>query len=380
MNTLRAFQFSAFFQMFFMSSSSLLPLFWSEHWHYSSAQIAWLNSISLGISLFSPLFFGSLRRISGHLAIALLFSLTTLSSILLWLNGAPEFQILLFALLQFARAGIITLVPAGVLHFLGPNSGEQYGAYRRVGSLGFLAGVIGTGYLSDHLSTSVIPASILISALLASLPFWQKIRIPAQSKQQSSYLQLLKHPIISPLLTSYAFISAWSAAAFTLMPLRLKELGASASLIGWTISLCGITALLTLLPIGKWLDRQNPSHYYLWVPLFSALRIALMALPSQNPTWFLAIQLLHIPTWVLGEAIQMKLIRSHCPSPLYAQAMALMSIALSLGVAISSAIAALIQPFWGLQGSFWAISTIPLVAIPYVIQMQRKISLSTSPK
>lgn len=357
-----------------MSSSSLLPLFWSEHWNYSASQIAWLNSISVGIALGAPLLFGALTHLPAHLNILALFGITSLSSALLWSNGAPFVQIFLFALLQIARAGLITLVPAGVLHFLGPNSGEQYGAYRRMGSLGFLTGVIGSGYLADFLGSSILPACILVASLLAALPFLYQIRIPSSSSHRGSFATVLKHPILQPLLIGYLLISAWSAAVFTLMPLRLKEMGASPSLIGWTISLCGITALATLVPIGKWLDRQAISRFYLIVPLCAALRIALMALPTTLPHWFLAIQLLHIPTWVLGEAIQIKIIRTYCPSELYSRAMALMSIALSLGVALCSAIAAYFSQSIGLQGSFWVISVIPLLALPWTWILHRNIS------
>lgn len=362
---LRYFQFSAFFQMFFMSSSSLLPLFWTEAWHYTPSEVAWLNSISIAIALVAPFYFGKGFRISTEKTILFLFAFIALAGAGLWGSGFFLYQVMIFAFLQFLRAGILTLVPTGVLHFLGPNSGHQYGTYRRVGSFGFLVGVVGAGYACQFFGAKWLPMLIIISAGLAALPFLNRIRIPQTDPTQGSYREVMRNPVLRPLLLGYTLISAWSAAVFTFMPLRLQEMGASSGLIGWTISLCGITALLSLVPIGKWIDRHSPAKLYQIVPLCAALRIFLMSLPDTNPYWFLLIQLLHIPTWVLGEAIQIKLIRQHSPSHLYSRAMALISIGLSAGVALTSALGGVFVHHIGLQGTFAIIAILPLLALPW---------------
>jgi PPP family 3-phenylpropionic acid transporter len=289
-------------------------------------------------------------------------------------------QVFLFAGLVLFRAGFLSLVPVGVLANLGPKAAEEYGQWRRIGSIGFLVGSIGTGYLIEWTSPHAI---LWVMILGAAIPAWiyRKPRgYPSQQSQTLSPWQALKHPPLKLLVAAHLLISIWSSAAFLLLPVRMRELDASASLIAWTISLCGIIAVLTLVPVAKWVDRHNAAKIYPIVAIAAALRVGLMAWPSVQPEWFLFIQLFHVPTWVLGEVLQIRLLRTLCSTEHLAAGQAWILGALNGGIALAGLVVGLLELWdWSLQESFLVLAWIPLLALFPLWKLRKEKPISITP-
>ncbi len=373
------FKYSAFFQMMGISASSLIPLFWKEILHYEADKIGFLNAIATAIALSGPLFFGwagTRQQIDKTIKVCFILSAVLspffLSSQSFWL------QAVLFTGISFLRCGFTTLVPVGVLNLLSSRAGQEYGKYRRVGSMGFLVGVIGAGYLAKATNPSWVLAILGGSALFAVYPYLNRIEIPQAPQRSGNYRDLLKIPGMLWFYLGTLLISTWSSAAFIFMPLRLSDLGASASTIGWVVSECGIVALFTLSYLGKMTDRYSPAKLYLWVPLFAFLRIFLYGLPTENASWFFLIQLLHIPTWVISEVIQVKTLRSRIPNVHFSRGMALLQVSQSLGLALGSGYIGLCSGHFGLQQAFRWGALLPLFALPFLYLFYVKTPLNHS--
>ncbi len=178
-----------------ISVSTLLPLYWKEELSFSSSKISLLNAIAVTIAFIAPLFFGwfgANRKLEKFIRICF-WATAFVSPIFL---GYSNFiiQALLFGAIQFFRCGYLTFVPVGVLNLLGKNAASDYGKYRRVGSVGFLVGIIGAGYLIKATSTKWIFLFIGLSAIIASIPFIKKLKIPSPKTSSTSYSDIFKTP------------------------------------------------------------------------------------------------------------------------------------------------------------------------------------------
>jgi len=105
------------------------------------------------------------------------------------------------------------------------------------------------------------------------------------------------------------------------------------------------------------------------IPIFTSIRLVLMYLPDQNYHWFNLIQLLHIPTWVLVDILQIKFIRQFSDRELWPKSHALLNISLSLGNACGSAIGAFIANEYGLRTVFLYTAPIPLLAYFFLVRI-----------
>jgi PPP family 3-phenylpropionic acid transporter len=366
------FKYSAFFQMMGISASSLIPLFWKDQLGYSASDIGFLNAIAIIIALAGPLYFGWIgTKKSLEKVIRLCFWITAIISPIILFFDNYWVQATLFAGICFFRVGLTTLVPVGVLNLLGASAAQEYGKYRRIGSLGFLIGVIGAGYLIKFTQPNIIFYILMISALLASFPYWNRLKVPKNPLNQSTYKSVLKIKGMTHFYIATTFISTWSAAAFIFMPLRLSELGASPSFIGWVVSECGIVALFTLSYLGRITDKVSEIKLYYIVPIFAFIRILFYGIPIEDYTWFILIQLIHIPTWVLGELIQVKTLRNILTPEDFSKGMGLLQVSQSLGLALGSGMLGYYSGIFSVKEAFWYASPIPLLALIFIYSLNK---------
>jgi PPP family 3-phenylpropionic acid transporter len=362
---MNAFKFSAIFQMAMVSIASLLPLYWKNSLGYTESEVGYLNALSTLILLGAPFIFGFAgSRYRPEVIIFICFGASALLSPLFLSSDLFSVQSLLFGLLLFMRTGIYILVPVGVMHLLGPRSGNEYGKYRRFGSLGFLSGVISGGYLIEATWPGSVVWLISICAVLAALPYYKKIKIPFARMAGDSFWSVLKIKGLKSFYIGTFLMCIWWSVPFVFLPLRLNEMGASAAFTGWIVSLLGITALISLPLMGSFADRYIPERLYFWLPLLGLLRCILTALPQTNPYWFILIQLMHIPTWVLGDILQVKILKTYVPVTLFSRAQAFLIISTSGGMAIGSAIIGLLVEQISLAQSFIWAGVISLSAMP----------------
>jgi PPP family 3-phenylpropionic acid transporter len=369
---LSAYKFSAFFQMAALSISTLFPLYWRECLGYGEDHIGYLNGIAGFIAISSPLFFGQLggkRRLEK--VIILCFLLSAAFSLGMLSYEHFFFQLLCLALLSFTRTGFTTLVPVGVLSLLSTNAGQGFGDYRRYGSIGFLVGVVGVAYLTEMASAIYVLWASAICLLIASLPYFRRIKIVLETGHlKPNYHQCFAEPSFKWLLGAAAIISTWWASSFIYLPLLMKNAGASSSMVGWGISICGIVAMLFLPQVGKWVDGRSSRRVMLMVPVFATLRVGLYSLPREEALWFIVIQFLHLPTWVVTEVTIMKMVKQLLPESLYSRGQALLQVSQTLGMAFGSMLIATLLGFGDLREVQQWFCLVPLLAYPFILRIK----------
>ena len=367
------YKFSSFFQMASLSVATLFPLYWKEVLFFSSEKIGYLNAIASFIGLSSPLYFGQLGG-KKSLEKVILTCFVASSLLCLLMLGFTSFimQLLFLAMFAFMRTGFTTLVPVGVLNLFEKNAGQGYGEYRRFGSFGFLLGVVLTSYLVEIYPIKLILWIVAVCLSIASIPYFNKLKIKILVSQElPNYSQCFKVNSFKWLLISMMIISTWWASAFIYLPLIMKDIGARSSMIGWTISVCGIVAMCFLRIVGKWADNVDYKKILLMVPIFAALRIFFYSCPEEEPFWFLLIQLLHLPTWVVSEVVIMKLLKQTLPQQLLSRGQALLQVCQTLGMSLGSFIIAGLLSQMNLKEAHQVFALCPLLAYPFLIKLMR---------
>jgi predicted MFS family arabinose efflux permease len=367
-------RFSAFFQMMALSLANLIPLFWSKSLGYNPEQIGFIIGVANFVAIVAPLFFGSFGGIRPVFWILICFGGMILSAFFMSFFSIYATQLFLFSVFIFLRSGILTLVPLGVMHQIKENPGAEYARYRRIGSIGFLVGSVGIGFAMDKISVNALFWVLASACLFAILPYFLKIKIPAIPPSEhifTRYASVFTHNKLKWFWPATFFINSWSVVVFSFMPLRISELGYSSTFASVVQSLCGVTALLTLSWIGRLVDRHSMTKLYMLVPIFAFIRIFAMSLPDTHAEWFLLIQLLHIPTWVLGEVIQVNFLKEHAPQELRPESQAIYQVISALSLAVCGAIGGIFAHRLNMPTAFQILAFVPFLAFPFLYKLKR---------
>ncbi len=352
--------------MMALSVMNIFPLFWSSL-GYSDSSIGILNGVAMVAAILGPLFFGWIgSRKAPARIIAICFVATgVVTPLMLCFNGIGA-QTLLFGVSQFLKVGFLTLVPVGVLHLLGPRAGLDYGRYRRVGSAGFLVAGF-AGYLVQISNPGIAVWIVGVACVLAALPFLWHIQIPMVHAPDEGWKTLFSDRKTRYFLLGSLLLSTWNAGVWVFLPLRMREMGATPSLISWTMAECGLIAILSLSLTGRIVDRiGRPALLYLAVPVAASLRLLLMASPDSTPQWFLLIQWMHVLVWVLGEIVQIQFVRKYTKPSLFPRIQAMLMMCTYAGMGGASALMGLLVEPFGLRATLALSATLPLLALPFL--------------
>jgi len=367
---------SLFFQLFAISASTFLPLFWSSR-GFPDYQIAEIDGLSFSFSIVGPLFAAyNLKRLSYRIFVTASFVLAGLGSFLLYYSSSFLLQIsgLLFSLIG---AGVCaTLIPLSAVVLLSESKfGAEYGKYRKIGSMGFLSGLLLSGLGADYFGSSIYPLFITFGFLCAALLF-SFVRFPDESlllKEELRIRDLFRPKLIDQiyscrtlLLFGLSQVLIWSSFSqcFRYLPLRMTQMDSSAIFISLTVSLLSVVVIFSISLIGRISDRIDSRYLWPIIPFSLFLRLGLLSFPEDNYYWFLPMQVLHIPTWALNDILLVRFLRDR-RGELGALSISLLTqIGMTLGLGLGSYIMSFAIPLWGLKESFFWVSLIPLLCTP----------------
>jgi PPP family 3-phenylpropionic acid transporter len=362
------YKFSMLFQAAYFSGSAFFPVYWKEVLGYSDSNIGLLSALGILMSISGPFFFGHLgSRYPVERVLVLCFAMVAMVTPGLYFLRVPAAQLLFYSLIMFAQSGFSTLVPAGVMHILGKNAATEYGKYRRFGSIGYLVGVGLCGLMVQQWGAAAVLWSLLPTALLAGAPYLHLLKTPPPSEVATRFRAVLAQPTLVRFFVATLLTSWWRGPFFTFAGLRMREMGAEPIAVGWMFSLCGVTALVSFAAVGRLTDRMPTLPLYRLVGVIAAIRLLVLGLPEESIFWFFAIQLLHIPTFVVAESVQIRHLRMHCPPDLFPRAQAFLQSSISIGTALSAGLCGLLSERFGLPTAFMLSGIVPLAGILLVL-------------
>jgi MFS transporter, PPP family, 3-phenylpropionic acid transporter len=207
---------------------------------------------------------------------------------------------LLFATLTamtFFWSAALPLLEATTLTHLGEET-SRYGRVRVWGSVGFIAAVVGGGYLLDILPLAAVPVLVL-AMMLAMLGFACVVpEAPAFAHEAGHSIgRVLLRPEVVALIVSGAFMSAAHGPYYTFYSIHLVGEGYSKAATGWLWAL-GVACEIA---IFAWMPRLYQAFTLRQILIASfalaVVRFLLIGWAAQSFAVLLFAQVLHAATF-----------------------------------------------------------------------------------
>jgi PPP family 3-phenylpropionic acid transporter len=336
---------SSFYFFYFAVVGSLTP-YWGVYLKslgYSSQDVGFISAIILGTRIIAPNFWGwladktqqRLRIIRLGSAIAcMVFAGVLISHDYSWL-------VLVISCYTFFWHAVLPQFEVITLNYLG-NQYQRYGQIRLWGSIGFIATVVGLGWLFDYLPVKFLPLAILsflLLILLSSLSL-KTVSTIKSAEPSHGFLSLLMQPAFICFLLSSFLLQLSHGPYYTFYSLYLQEHYAySSGAIGllWALGVLAEVAIFLIMP--KIMQRFDLRQLLLITFLVAAFRWYLIGYCAGWLWVLLFAQLLHAITFGVAHAASIEIVRSHFKGAHQGQGQALYS---SLSFGAGGAVGALI--------------------------------------
>lgn len=365
----------------FGSIGSFINLFYLDR-GMSVEQMGLLAALPAGMSLLAaPFWAGIADRFHLHkyiLPIAMLLSLP----FALNFSSYGTFGQLMVGILLFSGcySSFLPLADNAVLINLGKQKSD-YGRIRLWGSIGIGVMAVVSGWLVEKNGLKIIfPLYALFIAIAAisalMLPRPPKIKIESYWKQASQFLQDPRWSkfLIACLLSgfSHLFLGYY-------IFVFIKDLGGTASFIGFTIFLAAAANLITYFFMPHLLKRWSAPQIILFSNVLMIARMLIAAL-IHSPEMSIIVQLLDGPTWATMWSAGVQYASDIAPRGLGASAQALYNgIFTGLGGIISASLGGFIYARWGAPTLFLIGAATALISVFVLLSLNRD-HISTSTK
>jgi MFS transporter, PPP family, 3-phenylpropionic acid transporter len=332
-----ALRLSAYFCAYFLYAGAMVPYFalYLAARGYDAGQIAVVLAMPQLARVVAPAFWGWLADRTGAARAIVVGSALALVAGYLAL-GAAEGALAVagvMLLMSLASAGAQPIVEAITLGSLDGRA-ERYGPIRMWGSIGFIAGVLGTGaWLDAHAPQSLLGVIVALTVLA----FAVSLLLPAApasiaaASADASLAAVLRRPAVRALLAACFCMSAAHGALYGFFTLHAQALGYSKTAIGvlWTL---GVLAEIGVFLAWPRLLRAFSLRALLIASFLCAvLRFGAIGWATQVLGLLIVAQLLHAATFGVYHAASVAAIHRLFPGRLQASGQTLYS-SLSYGL------------------------------------------------
>ncbi|MGZ8251001.1 MAG: MFS transporter [Methylophilaceae bacterium] len=274
MNAIPYWRLSGFYFAYFAFVGAFTP-FWSLYLKsltFSAFQIAVLMSLFQVARIFSPSLWGWLADHLGRRVpiIQWLAGLSVLSYIGVFFGTGFSWLFAVMLSLSFFWSASLPLIETVTLGHLGDRF-DRYGRIRMWGSIGFIAAVIGLGYLLDYTDIKAL-LWVVLALLVAVSLFSRNIpepRITPHHTDDSSIWQIVRQKEVVALMTACFTMSAAHGVYYTFYSIYLVDHGYTAAQVGWLWALGVICEILIFLCMPV-LTKRFGLRLILLVSLFLA--------------------------------------------------------------------------------------------------------------
>jgi len=302
MNAIPYWRLSGFYFAYFAFVGAFTP-FWSLYLKslaFSAFQIAVLMSLFQVARIFSPSLWGWLADHLGRRVpiIQWLAGLSVLSYIGVFFGTSFSWLFAVMLSLSFFWSASLPLIETVTLGHLGDRF-DRYGRIRMWGSIGFIAAVIGLGYLLDYTDIKAL-LWVVLALLVAVSLFSRNIPEPLitpHHTDDSSIWQIVRQKEVVALMTACFTMSAAHGVYYTFYSIYLVDHGYTAAQVGWLWALGVICEILIFLCMPV-LTKRFGLRLILLVSLFLAfIRFAVIGWAVDFWWLILLAQTLHAATF-----------------------------------------------------------------------------------
>ncbi|MDH4322796.1 MAG: MFS transporter [Betaproteobacteria bacterium] len=303
-----SFRLSAYFGAYFLYAGAFVPYFalYLAARGFGAVEIAAVMAMPQLARVAAPTFWGWLADRSGAgraIVIGSGLALVAGYPVLAAAQGALAVALVML-LMSLLSAGALPIVEAMTLNSL-EGRGERYGPIRMWGSIGFIAGVLGTGvWLDAHAPQSLLGVVVLLAAVaLAVSTLLPTTRVSVGAGGAEARLgDVLRRVDVIALLAACSCMSAAHGALYGFFSLHAEALGYSKTAIGalWTL---GVLAEIVVFLAWPKLTRRYSLRVLLIASFVcAAARFAAIGWGTQVLLLLVAAQLLHAATFGVFHA------------------------------------------------------------------------------
>lgn len=367
---------SGFYFAYFALLGGVAPFLalYFNHLGYNAARIGELVAIPMLMRCLAPNLWGWLGDVTGRrltiVRLGALFTALTFSGIFyrqdyLWLA-------MIMALHSFFWHAVLPQFEAITLSHLGTQS-SRYSMVRLWGSVGFIATVVGLGWLLQILSLDVYPV-VMLGIMLAI--FFCSLTVPAAPVTKPShtgvntegFLRVLRRPGVLAFFLCAGLMQFSHGPYYTFLTLHLEALGYSRSVIGLLWALGVIAEILLFLVMAKVLSRFTLKQLLVTSLLLAAIRWLVLGSLAEYLNALLFAQLLHAATFGCFHVAAIHFIQRSFNDRLQGQGQALYATLSGMGGALGALYAGY---SWNTIGAFWTFTVGGLAALLAAIVLLR---------
>ncbi len=341
-------------------------LYFSER-NMSGAQIGMLMSLMQVMRIFGPNLWGWVADSSGQRVQVVRY---TALAALLCLGGflAAEHFLQFFWLMVFLNTFTSSQIPLLEAIMLSEMRGDlsHYGRLRLWGSVGFMATVMGGGYLLDRYGVGIFPALTLGMLAMACFMSFRITEPPqtAPTQQRQSSLAILRRPEVWMFFVSAFLMVAAHAALYVYYSLYLERLGYSKSVIGAMWALGVLVEILFFYFQAPLFRRFGVRKLMLASLGLGVLRFLMIGSGAQFLPVLLLAQAMHAATFAAHHSAAVMTLQRWFNGPLQASGQAwYTSIAYGMGGSLGGLIFSLCWERVSPQSVYWVAAGMAALAM-----------------
>ena len=270
----------------------------------SVSRIGIIMGVTNGLLIFTGPMWGRIADKTSHYKRILILGTIGLSFTLLWFAWAKSLtDFMIYAVLRgIFFSAVLGIMPAlGMANLQAMGKGKGYGGYRSFGSLGFIAVSAVFPVLFGNIKTMSY-----FSALILPLSIWalRKLDDPVKHKTQAhtSWHKMPRDFYIFMIASFFSFLAEPGFNGF--FSTYAKSQGASLQLVGILSGMTGFIALISLSPMGRWVDSRGVK-IVLFISFFSQSLRMLITSMIHVPEFLWIPHLLHVFGWAGKEVATM---------------------------------------------------------------------------
>ncbi|HRG07736.1 MAG TPA: MFS transporter [Cyclobacteriaceae bacterium] len=295
----------ALYFLVFSCTASWLPIF-ADHLNaqgLSGIEISLVLSSTPVMMLLIQPWYGVLADKIGIRKCLIASTLFAAISFLLFLfNGKFFFLIGATVAMSVFYNALQPLLDSVTLGLVQEQPNLNYGSLRLAGAAGWAVTGIIVGYLITSINTNVIFVASSLSLLLAffislSLNDFRVETKSAQPEKQNLKV-VLQNKMLVYLLAAVLLVSIGATTIWNFYSIYMKEIGASATVVGYGLSFQGLCELPLFFFSAMIIQRLGVKTTLIVTLLATTLRLFLYSWVNE-PHWAIAIELLHGISWSL---------------------------------------------------------------------------------
>ena len=288
-------------------ATGLFSVFETVYMQENGISASWIGiimGVTNGLFIFTGPMWGRIADKTNRYKRILILGTIGLSLTLVWFAWSKSItDFMIYAVLRGTFfSAILGIMPAlGMANLRATGKGKGYGRYRSFGSLGFIAVSAVFPVLFGNIKTMAY-----FSALVLPLSIWalRKLDDPPKHKEQTHtrWHQMPRDFYIFMIASFFSFLTEPGVNGF--FSAYAKSQGASLQLVGVLSGMTGFIAMVSLSPMGKWVDSRGVK-IVLFISFFSqSLRMLITSL-IHVPEFLWIPHLLHVFGWAGKEVATM---------------------------------------------------------------------------